>query len=86
MSKPAITPFADDAASVTIAGLTVENGAAAIAVYGQTELTRDKAGLANAQALLDFALAVVQVLKADPALPAKIAPPRPAGTVKNPFS
>ena len=79
-------PFADDAGSFDLGGLTVENGAASIAVYGQTDLTRDKAGLERARALLGFVQAVVQVLEADPALPATVAPPKKPGRVKNPFS
>jgi len=85
-SKPAIKPFAEGAASVELGGFTIENGTASIAMYGQTDLTRDQAGLDKARALLAFLQEVVQVLEGDPALPAAIEPPKPAGTVKNPFS
>ena len=38
-------PYADDAASLTIGGLTVENGRDGIALYGNLALTRAKVGL-----------------------------------------
>lgn len=41
-----LTPFADDAASIPIGELTVENGTDRIALYGSLDLTRDKQGLA----------------------------------------
>ena len=44
-------PFADDAASVSIAKLTIENGIDRIALYGSLDLTRDLQGLAHACAL-----------------------------------
>ena len=44
-------PFSDDAASVSIGGLTIENGEHRIACYGDFEITRDKAGFALAAKL-----------------------------------
>ena len=46
-----LTPFADDAASVSIGKLTVENGTDRVSLYGLLDLTRDKHGLAQALAL-----------------------------------
>jgi hypothetical protein len=80
-----LTPFADDAASVSIGGLTVENGTDRVAIYGSLDLTRDKQGLAHAlalKALLDEAVRCLQAEKNLPdAAPAAAAPK----SVPNPF-
>ncbi|MDE2420535.1 MAG: hypothetical protein KGO49_05065 [Gammaproteobacteria bacterium] len=44
-------PFADEAASQDIAGLTFENHVDRIAIYGQSVITRDQQGLEQALAL-----------------------------------
>jgi hypothetical protein len=80
-----MTPFADDAASISIGGLTVENGTDRIALYGSLDLTRDKQGLAHARALKALLDQAVQLLEADKALPDAAPPPAAAKTVKNPF-
>lgn len=83
---PTIVPFADDSASCTLDGITIENGTDSIAFYGQTDLTRDKVGLRRAQDLLTFLQSVVDRLQSTPDLPAAIKPaPRKAGKVDNPF-
>ena len=48
MPAPALNSFADDAASMNVGELTIENGKDRVAVYGQLDLTRDKAGLRGA--------------------------------------
>ena len=80
-------PFADDTASTTLCGLTAENGRDRIALYGQGEIGRDKAGLAQAQALLALLGEVVKALSGDPALPqhAPAAKAVPTKAVRNPF-
>lgn len=83
----AFVPFADDTASATIGGLTAENGRDRIALYGQGEITRDQAGLAQARALLALLGDMVKALADDASLPQQ-APPakaRPTKTVRNPF-
>ena len=79
-------PYADDATSVTIGDLTLENGRDCVAVGGSLDLTRDKAGLAHARALKAILDAVVHALESDAALPDKVAPPKAVAEVKNPFS
>ncbi len=37
-----LTPFADDAASVSIGKLTIENGTDRVALYGSLDITRDQ--------------------------------------------
>ncbi len=84
-TKPKMQPFANDADSIEIAGLTIENGTDSIAVYGNLDLTRDKPGLEKARTLKAILDAVVQALEADKALPDKIEPPKKPDEVKNPF-
>jgi hypothetical protein len=81
-----LTPFANDAASVAIDKLTIENGTAQISLYGSLDITRDKAGLQHALALKAILDQVVQVLTSDPALPQKLDPPDKPKTVRNPFA
>lgn len=77
-------PFADDK-SVAVGGMTVENGPDKVVLYGNLELTHDKAGLQHAQDMRTLLEAVIQALQADPALPATSPPPKPLRKVKNPF-
>lgn len=80
-----LTPFADDAASITIGELTVENGTDRIALYGSLDLTRDKQGLAHARALKALLDQAVQLLETDKSLPDAVPPPAATKTVANPF-
>ena len=80
-----LKPFADDAASVSIGELTVENGTDRIALYGSVDLTRDRQGLAHARALAALLDEAIRLLEADTSLPDAVPPPAAAGTVKNPF-
>src|SRR3954467_15801826 len=80
-----LTPFADDAVSVSIGGLTVENGTDRVAIYGSLDLTRDKQGLAHALALKALLDAAVQQLQAEKDPPGAAPPPGAPKTVPNPF-
>lgn len=80
-----LIPFADDAGSVSIGKLTIENGTDRIALYGSLDLTRDKPGLAHAHALKALLDQVVQVLETDKTLTDAVAPPAAPKTVANPF-
>ena len=80
-----LTPFADDAASVSIGSLTVENGTDRVAIYGSLDLTRDKQGLAHARALKAVLDEAVQHLQAQKDLPDAVPPPSAPKTVPNPF-
>ena len=79
-----LKPFADDAASVMIGELTVENGPDRVALYGLIDLTRDKQGLAHARALAALVGKAIHLLETDTSLPDAV-PPVAARTVKNPF-
>ena len=79
-----ITPYANEADSLEIGGLTIENRLDQVEVYGDIQLTKDKVGLQQAKALKAVLDAVVQVLEADKNLPEKIEF-KPTDEVNNPF-
>lgn len=78
------TPFADDTASITVGGLTIENGTDRLAIYGTSDLTRDKPGLAIAKELRAFLDAAIKLMETQ-GVPDKVAPPIKTVAVKNPF-
>lgn len=81
----AFKAFGDDARSVEVGGLTIENGTARLAIYGEGEITRDKVGLANARQLKAIIDSAVEALEGDEALPDKVAPPAELKKVRNPL-
>ena len=81
-----LTPFADDAVSVSVGKLTIENGTHRIAFYGSLDLTRDKQGLTLARALKAVLDQVVEHLETEKVLPDSIPSAPPPKSVANPFS
>ena len=81
-----LMPFADDAASMAIGKLTVENGTDRVALYGSLDLTRDKHGLAQALVLKNLVDQVVQHLHAAKSLPDAVPGAASPKSVPNPFS
>ena len=81
-----LVPFADDAASVSIAELTIENGTERIALYGSLDITRDKQGLARARSLVTLLGQAVRHLETVQDLPDTLPAPLAAKSVANPFS
>ena len=80
-------PFADDAAVRSIGALSFENGTDRIALHGSIDLTRDKAGLAQARRLKETLAAIVKALEAGDLPDAVADAPEPAPkTVRNPFA
>ena len=49
--KKTISPFANESESLGIGDLTIENRTDRISIYGNIDLTRDKAGLEHARML-----------------------------------
>jgi hypothetical protein len=86
MSTSKLKPYADDATSLSIDGLTLENGRDRVAVYGNLDLTRDKQGLQHARDLKAVLDEVVRILEADKSLPNQVPPSEKAPQVKNPFA
>ena len=81
-----LTPYADDASSISIGELTIENGTDRVALYGSLELTRDKQGLRNAQAMKALLDQTVEHLQAEKNLPEAIPAPSAPKKVRNPFT
>ena len=81
-----LTPFADDATSIAIDTLTIENAKAQLSLYGSLDITRDQIGLQHALALKALIDQAVQVLTSDPALPQRLPPADKPKMVRNPFS
>lgn len=76
-------PFKDEATTLTLDQMTVENRLDRIEIYGSLQITRDQAGLRlvrELKALLDAAVATLEQEE----LPAQIAS-KPVDKVANPF-
>lgn len=80
-----IHPYKNESEAVSLDGLAIENRTTHISLYGEIQLTRDKAGLRDARQLRDLLNDIVHALEADPALPEKIVS-KETVTVKNPFA
>ena len=76
-------PFANEADSLTVDQLTIENRLDRVSMYGTLQITRDKAGLKMAQELKALIDAAVKTLKAEE-LPEHVKLTKP-DQVDNPF-
>ena len=83
--RKTISPFTNESESLGIGDLTIENRTDRISIYGNIDLTRDKAGLEHARLLQAVLDKVVQALETEKNLPDKIAPPDIPDEVANPF-
>jgi hypothetical protein len=81
-----IHPFQNETESISFGSLTIENRTDRVTVYGNMDVTRDKAGLANARQLKEIMDSIVRALEEEAQLPDKIAQPKATKTVKNPFA
>jgi hypothetical protein len=75
--------FQNEAETVDIGKLTIENRTDRVTLYGSLELTRDQAGLAAAKELKATVDAIVAFLDGEK-LPERIVMKAP-GEIKNPF-
>jgi hypothetical protein len=82
----AIHPFANESETITFLSLTIENRMDRVTIYGNMDLTRDKAGLVAARQLRQILDDVVRALEADADLPDQVAPAKATKSVKNPFA
>jgi hypothetical protein len=83
--KKTISPFTNESESLGIGDLTIENRTDRISIYGNIDLTRDKAGLEHARMIKAVLDKVIQALEGEKNLPDKIAPPDAPDEVANPF-
>ena len=79
-------PFAEDTGVQTFGEFSIENGTRRIALHGNLDLTRDRAGLARARALKGLLDAVVATLEAEDLPEAVPDEPEASETVRNPFA
>ena len=81
-------PFTDDTSTLTVGGLTVENGTDHITLSGSLDLARDRQGLDQAKALQSALNEIITALEAEKALPAKAAQASRTRTTQepNPFA
>lgn len=79
-----ITPFADEADSLSVDDLTIENRTDRVSLYGSVALTKDKEGLKRARALKAVVDAVVAALEREKGLPDMVAT-KPPDQVPNSF-
>lgn len=77
-------PYANESVALAIGEMNVENREDRVSVYGNMDLTRDKAGLEKALALKAVLDAVVESLSGQSLRDAVAV--KPIGTTKNPFS
>jgi hypothetical protein len=83
--RKTISPFTNESESLGIGDLTIENRTDRISIYGNIDLTRDKAGLEHARMIKAVLDKVIQALEGEKNLPDKIAPPDIPDEVANPF-
>jgi hypothetical protein len=79
-----IKPYTNEADSIEIGDLTIENRLDQVSMYGDIQLTKDKVGLQQAKELKAIIDAVVKALEAEKNLPDHITF-KPTDQVDNPF-
>lgn len=62
------TPFVDDGESLSVDGLTIENGEERVVLYGRLSIGKDQAGLKDVKALKAIVDALVARLEQEPSL------------------
>ncbi|MBB2199796.1 hypothetical protein HLH44_20605 [Gluconacetobacter sp. 1c LMG 22058] len=80
------TPFVDRGESVTIDGLTVENGEERVAFYGRLSIGKDQAGLKDAQEMKTIIDALVVRLEGEASLPDRLPLGEKSHPVADPFA
>ena len=81
---PSFHPFANEADTLALGELTVENRVDRVSLYGSLDITRDQAGYALAKRMKQLLDDVVGALATQSSLPEKI-DPAPLETGRNPL-
>lgn len=76
-------PFAEDAAGLTIGGLTVENGTGRVSLSGSLDLARDRRSLDQAKALRAALDCIIAALE-EGDLPVRAEAPKPVAATRKP--
>ena len=84
MTIPVLHPFENEAQSIQIDELTIENRLDRIELYGALVITRDQIGLQRALEIQTLINATVQSLQAQTDLPHALVI-KPSETIDNPF-
>jgi hypothetical protein len=84
MTELKFVPFADDTAAATVAGLTVENGLASLAVYGSLTIRRTESDLENVRYLMTLLGEIETAILARPVSDGP-APVASVDEIENPF-
>ena len=79
-----LTPFADDAALLSIGKLTIENGIDQLSLSGSLDITCDQHGLAQARQIKALQDAAVAKLKGQADLPLVLPKAAAPKTMRNP--
>lgn len=82
--KDLFEPFANEADSLLLGDMNIENRVDRVAMYGSAVVTKDKVGLVLAKELHTLLSNVISALEAEQNLPDAITVIEPC-TVKNPF-
>ncbi len=87
MAEP-FNAFADDAATLAVGGMSIENGTDRISLSGSLDIARDRQGLDHAKALRAALDGVIAALESEVSLPTRAAEPKPAPLTRkpNPFA
>lgn len=81
-----LEPFADEATSLQLEGLTIENRLDRVSLFGSIDMTKDRHGLRRARELRALLEAVVLALEREgDSLPAAVEVGQKTDTTKNPF-
>lgn len=81
----AFTPFHDEGESLSIGGLTLENGNIRIALYGRLDIRQDQESLRDLLVLKEQIDAIIVSLEAQKSLPAQASSGEVTHEMKNPF-
>jgi hypothetical protein len=79
-------PYQNETEAISFGTLTIENRVDRVTIYGNLDVTRDKAGLANVRQLREIMDLIVRALEETTDLPDKIGSSKPTRTIKNPFA
>ncbi|MGO8953654.1 MAG: hypothetical protein ACLPWS_11010 [Rhodomicrobium sp.] len=79
------SPFRNESDAVVLGNLKFENREDHVAIYGSLAITRDRAGLNDANALKELLERIIRELEDQHDLPLTVASAEPAVKVKNPF-
>ncbi len=82
----AFLPYANEADTLGLGGLNVENRLDRVSIFGSVDLTKDQAGLQCARLLHAVLGDVVAALETEKNLPPELPPPEAPSAARDPFA